>query len=79
MSFSQTLGMPPIMSLHRYWIYSNRMRQYFDAALEKEPQDFTNLVRSNNAENFPRVDKTVDKASASCDLLTQTVSVRGRK
>ena len=40
--------MPPIMSLHRYWIYSNWMREYFDAGLEKEPQDFTNLAKEKD-------------------------------
>ena len=48
MSFSQTEGMPPVMSLHRYWIYSNRMREYFEAALTTSQQDFTSLAKETN-------------------------------
>jgi hypothetical protein len=40
MSFRQTAGLPPIFCLHRYWIYSNRMRQFFDRALTASQQDF---------------------------------------
>jgi hypothetical protein len=48
MSFCQTAGQPPIMSLHRYWIYSNRMREYFEAALTESPQNFTNLAKETD-------------------------------
>lgn len=36
------------MSLHRYWIYSNRMREYFEAALTESPQNFTNLAKETD-------------------------------
>jgi hypothetical protein len=39
MSFRQTAGLPPIMALHRYWMYANRMRNHFEAALTKSPPD----------------------------------------
>jgi hypothetical protein len=48
MSFRQTVGMPPVMSLHRYWIYSNRMREYFESALTTSQQDFTSLAKETN-------------------------------
>ena len=47
-SFRQTAGLPPIMSLHRYWIYSNRMREYFEVALTKARQNFTNVAKETD-------------------------------
>src|SRR6266480_2170070 len=48
MSLRQTAGMPPIFSLHRYWIYSNRMREYFEAALSASQQDSTSLAKETD-------------------------------
>ena len=48
MSLRQTAGMPPIFSLHRYWIYSNRMREYFEAALTASQQDSTSLAKETD-------------------------------
>ena len=49
MSLRETAGTPPIMALHRYWIYSNRMRECFEAELEKDQQKITNLRDANPA------------------------------
>ena len=35
-------------SLHRYWIYSNRMREYFEAALMASQQDFSSLAKETD-------------------------------
>jgi hypothetical protein len=37
MSLRQTAGLPPSLALHRYWMHSNRMRQHFEAALQRDP------------------------------------------
>lgn len=37
MSIRETMGLPPEFSLHRYWIYANRMMEHFDAALRRGP------------------------------------------
>jgi hypothetical protein len=48
MSFRQTAGLPPIFSLHRYWIHSNRMREYFETALITSPQNLTSLAKETD-------------------------------
>ncbi len=48
MSLRQTASLPPIMSLHRYWVYANRMRENFEAALTKSPRNFTNLAKETD-------------------------------
>jgi hypothetical protein len=48
MSLRQTAGLPPIMALHRYWMYANRMRKHFEAALTTAQQNFTNLAKETD-------------------------------
>ena len=37
MSFRESAGLPPSLSLHRYWMHANRMRMCFEEALTKNP------------------------------------------
>jgi hypothetical protein len=37
MSLRESLGLPPSVALHRYWMYANRMRDHFEAAIKKNP------------------------------------------
>jgi hypothetical protein len=37
MSSRQSIGIPPIVVLHRYWIHANAMRIHFEEELRKKP------------------------------------------
>ena len=37
MSNRQSQGLPASVALHRYWMYANRMRTYFERVIEKNP------------------------------------------
>jgi hypothetical protein len=36
MSFRQSIGIPPIVALHRYWMHANVMRIHFEEELKKK-------------------------------------------
>jgi hypothetical protein len=39
MSLQETVGLPPLVALHRYWMHTNRMRRHFETVLSaKRPK-----------------------------------------
>jgi hypothetical protein len=41
MSFRQSMGFPPVVALHRYWMHANLMRIHFEEELKKKPPNTT--------------------------------------